>query len=207
VPEPPDTRAASLQERDIARAIATRVRTERKRLGMTLHDVAERTGLSLGMISKIENAQTNASLRTLSQLSTALEVPVTAFFRGLEEERDASFVKHGEGLELVRQGTRHGHRYTLLAIPGRHSTRFEPFLVTLSESSEAFPLFQHEGTEFIHVLEGRVRYGHGRHGYDMEPGDSLLFDGTTPHGPEQLVALPIRFLSIIVRPGGTEERG
>jgi transcriptional regulator with XRE-family HTH domain len=74
VPEPLDERAASLQERDIARAIATRVRTERKRLGLTLQDVAARTGLSLGMISKIENAQTNASLRTLSQLSHALEV-------------------------------------------------------------------------------------------------------------------------------------
>ncbi len=67
------------------------------------------------MLSKIENAQTSPSLRTLARLSTALELPVTTFFRGFEEERDASYVRAGEGLELVRQGTRHGHRYELLA--------------------------------------------------------------------------------------------
>jgi len=199
MPEPPlGEPAASLLEREIARLIAQRLRIERRRLDLTLQDVAARTGLSLGMISKIENAQTNPSLRTLAQLSEALEVPVTAFFRGLEGERDASFVKGGEGLELVRQGTRHGHRYELLAVPAGDSGRVQPLLVTLNEGSEAFSFFQHEGTEFIHLLSGRMRYGYGRHGYDMNPGDSLLFDGATPHGPELLEELPIRFLSVIV---------
>ena len=108
------------------------------------------------MISKIENAQTSPSLRTLARLSHALEVPVTTFFRGFEEERDASFVRAGEGIELVRQGTRHGHRYELLAAAKGEQRRVQPFLVTLDRAAEAFPLFQHDGVELLYALEGLV---------------------------------------------------
>jgi transcriptional regulator with XRE-family HTH domain len=189
---------AALLESEINRAIASRLREERRRLGLTLQEVGARAGLSLAMISKIENAQTSPSLRTLARLSHALEVPVTTFFRGFEEERDASYVRSGEGIELIRLGTRHGHRYELLAAPKGAQRRIQPFLVTLTEESEAFPLFQHEGVEFLYALEGTVVYRYGRHTYEMAPGDSLLFDGRVPHGPEELIELPGRFLSITV---------
>ena len=189
---------ATFLDEAIARAIGNRLREERRRLGLTLHEVARRSGLSLGMISKIENAQTSPSLRTLARLSLALEVPVTTFFRGFEEERDASYVKSGEGIELVRQGTRHGHRYELLAAAKGAQRRVQPFLVTLTKQSEEFPLFQHDGVEFLYGLEGSMVYRYGRHTYELGPGDSLMFDGQTPHGPEQLTELPIRFLSITV---------
>ena len=189
---------AQLLESDMTQAIAGRLRDERRRLGLTLHDVAGRSGLSVGMLSKIENAQTSPSLRTLARLSTALELPVTTFFRGFEEERDASFVRAGEGLELVRLGTRHGHRYELLATGKGEQRRVQPFLVTLTEASEAFPLFQHEGVELLYALDGRLTYRYGRQTYELSPGDSLMFDGRVAHGPEQLTRLPIRFLSITI---------
>lgn len=201
----PDEAHASLLEDEsafledaITQAIGDRLREERRRLGLTLQEVADRSGLSLGMISKIENAQTSPSLRTLARLSQALEVPVTTFFRGFEEERDASYVRAGEGIELVRQGTRHGHRYELLAAAKGAQRRVQPFKVTLTEQRETFPLFQHDGVEFLYALEGRFAYRYGRHTYDMDPGDSLMFDGRIPHGPERLTTLPARFLSITV---------
>lgn len=203
-----DDESAFLEDA-INQAIGGRLREERRRLGLTLQDVADRSGLSLGMISKIENTQTSPSLRTLARLSQALEVPVTTFFRGLEEERDASYVRAGDGIELVRQGTRHGHRYELLAAAKGAQRRVQPFLVTLTEQSETFPLFQHDGVEFLYTLEGSFVYRYGRHTYDMEPGDSLMFDGHVPHGPERLNLLPARFLSITVEldpEEGTAER-
>jgi transcriptional regulator with XRE-family HTH domain len=189
----------------INRVIANRLRDERHRLGLTLQEVARRAGLSLGMISKIENAQASPSLNTLERLSQALEVPVTAFFRGLEEERDASFVRAGQGIELVREGTRHGHRYELLAAAKGARSQVQPFLVTLSKESETFPLFQHDGVELLYGLEGRLAYRYGQHTYEMSPGDSLMFDGQVPHGPERLIELPIRFLSITVDVGAAKE--
>lgn len=202
-----DDESAYLEDA-INQAIGGRLREERHRLGLTLQDVADRSGLSLGMISKIENAQTSPSLRTLARLSQALEVPVTTFFRGFEEERDASYVRAGEGIELVRQGTRHGHRYELLAAAkGGAARRVQPFLVTLTERRETFPLFQHMGVEFLYALDGSFVYRYGRHTYDMDPGDSLMFDGEIPHGPERLNALPARFLSITVEPDSESASG
>ena len=73
----------------------------------------------------------------------------------------------------------------------------EPYVVSLTEQAEVFPLFQHVGNELIYMLEGEMDYQHGGATYRLEPGDSLFFDGNAPHGPERLVGLPIRFVCVI----------
>lgn len=183
-------------------AIGREVRTFRKKLGITVSDLARATGLSLGMLSKIENGVTSASLTTLQRLSRALGVPVTALFRRFEEKRDAVFVTAGQGLVIERRGTRAGHQYELLGHTGSASAGVvvEPYLITLTEESDVFPLFQHSGLEFLYMLEGEVVYRHADRLYTMRPGDSLFFDADAPHGPEELVKLPIRFLSVICYP-------
>ena len=104
-----------LLEEEIAQSIASTLRALRRDRGQTLQEVADRAGLSLAMVSKIENAQASPSLRTLALLSEALSVPVTIFFRELSDQEDASFVAAGEGIELTRPGSRYGYRYELLA--------------------------------------------------------------------------------------------
>ena len=103
---------------------------------------------------------------------------VTAFFRRFEEERSAVFVKAGEGLEIERRGTRAGHQYNLLGHVDANTSGVvvEPYLITLSQNSDVFPTFQHEGMEFLYMLEGEVVYRHGSHLFRMLPGDSLFFD-------------------------------
>ena len=190
--------AASLAlEGELHQAIARRVREYRQELGLTVGQLADESGISKGMLSKIENAQASPSLATLARLSAAVGVPVTSFFRGLEEEHDAFYVPAGQGLDIVRVGTRHGHRYQLLGSNRGSAKRMEPTLVTLTDRSEVFPLFQHRGTELIYMLQGRCVYGYGSARYELRQGDSLQFDGEVPHGPVELHRLPIRFLSII----------
>lgn len=187
------------KENNLEIAIGHEVRAFRKKLGITGGDLASATGISLGMLSKIENGNTSPSLTTLQSLARALGVPVTAFFRRFEEVRNAVFVKAGEGLEIERRGTRAGHQYNLLGHIGNSSSgvQVEPYLITLTADSDVFPTFQHEGLELIYMLEGEVKYRHADKLYTMLPGDSLFFDADAPHGPEVLVKLPIRFLSII----------
>lgn len=148
------------------------------------------------MISKVESASTSCSLTTLQRLAEGLAIPVTALFRGADTDRDATFTKAGKGSLSVRSGTQHGHEYRVLgALKGR-SDAIEPTLVTLTDASDVFPLFQHAGTEFLFMLSGTMVYGHGSYEYTMEPGDSLLLDGEGPHGPLRLIDLPITFLAI-----------
>ena len=189
-------------------AIGHEVRTLRKALGITGSDLATATGISLGMLSKIENGNTSPSLTTLQALAQALGVPVTTFFRRFEEVRNATFVKAGEGVEMERRGTRAGHQYNLLGHIGQNASgvAVEPYLITLTADSDVFPTFQHEGLEFLHMLEGAVRYRHGDKLYLMEPGDSLFFDADAPHGPEVLEKLPARYLSIICYPEKGQRR-
>ena len=164
-----------------------------------MSDLASASGLSNGMLSKIENGLISPSLTTLQSLSRALGMPVTAFFRRFEEKRGAVFVKAGEGRAIERRGTRNGHQYHLLGHTIDRSSRVlvEPYMITLTAESDVFPLFQHAGLEFLYMLEGEVVYRHADKLYRMEPGDSLFFDADVPHGPEELRTLPIRFLSII----------
>ena len=176
--------------------IASRVREYRQVAGLTVGDMAQRGGISKAKLSKIENAQTSCSLTTLARLAQGLEVPVTALFRGVDVEHEAVLVPAGHGARIVRRGTKVGHDYALLgALRGGHK-RMEAVLVTLTESSEVFPLFQHGGTELIYVLEGVMVYGHGDSRYEMHPGDALQFDGEGAYGPEALLEVPIRFLAI-----------
>ena len=186
-------------------ALGHEVRAFRKKLGITVADLAAMTNISLGMLSKIENGITSPSLTTLQALSRALGVPLTAFFRRFEEERNAVFVKANEGVDVERRGTRAGHQYTLLGHIGSNTAGVvvEPYLITLSEDSDVFPMFQHEGMEFLYMLEGEVVYRHSNNLYRMTPGDSLFFDADAPHGPEELTTRPIKYLSIISYPQGT----
>ena len=194
---------APTEELALENAIAGNVRSLRQRYKMSVTDLAERIGISKAMLSKIENAQTSCSLGTLARLATGLDVPVAALIRGADSERESSFTKAGQGPAITRIGTKQGHAYELLgALRGEHK-RLECLMVTLSEDSEVYPLFQHPGTEFLHVLEGIMDYGHGHSVYRMEPGDSLTLDGEGPHGPIRLVQLPVRFLSVIAFPDRT----
>lgn len=184
----------------IEAAIGAQVRRLRKKHDMTVMELAKQSGLSIGMLSKIENGTTSPSLTTLQVLAQALNVPITSFFIQFEERRDITFVEAGRGLTIERRGTKAGHRYQLLGHSLRGDLVVEPYLITLMENAQPYPAFQHAGTEFIYMLHGEVVYRHGDKSYLLRPGDSIFFDAAAPHGPEELRILPMQFLSIIVYP-------
>ena len=191
-----------VREKNLEVAIGRQVRELRKRQRMTGSELAHQTGLSVGMLSKIANGVISPSLNTLQSLANALRVPLVQLFTGLEEARGAMHVKAGQGAEIERAGTRAGHQYNLLGHIGSNNSGVvvEPYLITLDSESDRFPAFQHEGIELIYMLEGVIDYRHGDQLYLLEPGDSLLFDSDAPHGPEVLVEIPAKYLSIITYP-------
>lgn len=190
------------REKVLEVAIGREVRAFRRQHNITVADLAKTTGLSIGMLSKIENGVTSPSLTTLQALSNALSIPLTSFFRGFEEQREAVHVKAGTGDEADRRGTRAGHQYNLLGHIGSNASGVivEPYLITLTEESDTFPDFQHDGMEFIYMLEGEVEYRHGNKTFILQPGDSFFFDADAPHGPQTHIKLPARYLSIISYP-------
>jgi transcriptional regulator with XRE-family HTH domain len=168
-------------------------------MGLTLGEVAKRASISAGMLSRLENGDVSPSLETLGALTAALGVPLSNLFNDIGKARGgAQHVPRGEGLEVVRRGTKRGHTYHLLAADRGPRRAFEPFLVTLNDRSEVFPGFEHPGIEFLYLLEGSLSYRHGDEVHQLKPGDTLTFPGEVPHGPEKLIKTPIRMLSIII---------
>ena len=193
------------REKVLEVAIGREVRAFRRQQEITVAELSNLTGLSVGMLSKIENGNTSPSLTTLQTLANALSVPLTSFFRRFEENRQAVHTPAGKGVEIDRAGTRANHQYQLLGHIGSNASGVivEPYLITLTDKSDTFPTFQHGGIETIYMLQGEVDYRHGEDVHSLKPGDTLFFDADAPHGPERLVQLPTRYLSIISYPQNT----
>lgn len=191
-------------EPNLDRALGFAVRHERLRQGLTIAQLSKRTGLSTGMLSKIQNGQASMSLDSLSRVAAALGVSMSNLLKAFETRTGgAQHIKRDSAMEVVRRGTKRGHTYHLLAYDQGPRKFYEPFLISMDDESEVFPTFEHPGTEFIYMLQGKIEYRHGKYSYVLEAGDSLSFNGNISHGPERLIKLPIRFLSIIIY-GSTE---
>jgi len=140
------------------------------------------------------------SLATLQSLARALNLPLAALFASLDEHRDCAYVKAGQGVSIERRGTKAGHHYQLLGHSLGGDVVVEPFLITLSGEARPYTAFQHAGVELIYMLTGRVRYRHADRSYLLNPGDTLFFDAAAPHGPEDLLEMPMTYLSVIAYP-------
>lgn len=184
--------------RSLEQAIGAQVRAQRTRRGLKSADLAAAAGISGSLMSKIENGQVSPSLATLQAVAGALNVPIAVLFAAVEEPRDCSYVRAGEGVVIERRGTKAGHQYRLLGHSLAGDLVVEPYLITLSQEAAPYTAFQHAGIEVIHMLTGRVAYRHADRTYDLAPGDTLMFDASAAHGPETLVELPMTYLSIIV---------
>ena len=185
---------------ELCRVVGSRVRELRQALNMTMSAFASEAEISLGMLSKIEHGQSAPSLSTLVRLATTAKVPVTALFRGLDEEHDLVIVRAGEGHEIHHDRGGHDRLYQDLGTLRGPNRVIEPMITTITERGGAFPLYQHPGVEFLHVLEGSLYYGYGGKAYLLNTGDTMQLHGEVAHGPVELVELPIRFISIKVYP-------
>src|SRR5512139_3561926 len=179
VPDGPTTvsNAPAVAVRVLERALGKQIRQVRRELDLSVADLANAAGISIGMMSKIENGQISPSLSTLQAISSALSVPLSSLFASFEERQDCSYVPAGQGVTIERRGTKVGHVYQLLGHVLRGDVVVEPYL---------------------YMLNGEITYRHGAQSYQLKEGDALLFDSSALHGPERLTEGETVYLSIIV---------
>lgn len=184
--------------RTLEKALGLQVRLRRRERELSVVDLAGAAGISIGMLSKIENGQISPSLSTIQALASALNTPFTSLFSSFEEKRDCSYVARGQGVAIERRGTKVGHVYELIGAALGGDVVVEPYLITLKDDAAPYTGFRHAGVEFIYMLTGEVVYRHADKDFHLKPGDSLLFDSGALHGPERLIKTPMTYLSVIV---------
>lgn len=183
---------------DIGKSLGIEVRTLRQASGMNIQTLASLSELSPAMLSRIERGNVAPSIASLSAIAQALNVPVGRLFANVENRSDVSIVKAGKGIIVQRFGAKSDQRYELLGNLLSGHLFVEPYLITIDAPIKEKSAFQHTGVEFIHVLEGSMSYKYGQMTQVLGPGDSMLFDCNGPHGPQETITLPVKYLSVLV---------
>jgi transcriptional regulator with XRE-family HTH domain len=174
------------------------LRTQRR---MTLEKLAGLTGLNKGYLSKIERSKKAPPYSTLNKIAVALNVDA-AFLLGerLDKSKDTrvSFTKKNEGksvniMSSLAEGSLYGYVYEALASdkPGKN---MEPYIIEPSFEEDA--VFQHDGEEFMYVLEGKHLFIYDGQEFIMEEGDCIYFDASVPHTGRSLGNKKAKLLTV-----------
>lgn len=183
--------------------VGEKIRELREKRGLTLQEVANRTGYSSAILSQIENHMVSPPLGALIKISKALEVRVGTFF-GDEPGEPYAIVRKDERKHISRfaskEGISYGYSYESLGFDKR-DRHMEPFLVTLEPATvKSEKLSTHEGEEFIFVLEGEMEAILGTHKDILYPGDCIYYDSTIPHKVQCHRDVPAKILAVIWTP-------
>ncbi len=181
--------------------MAKRIKALRIERGVTLQMLSERTNLTKGLLSKIENSRTVPSLPVFLTLLAALEIKPTDFFETLSVRKNQTYfhIKRKDYRHLKKED-RPGFDYLSIfsqTIPG---CTMETVLLTIKPKAKSKPTTT-DGFEFKHIIAGDCDYYIEDEKITLREGDSIYFDASKPHYPVNLskrkvIMLVFYFLTI-----------
>jgi DNA-binding transcriptional MerR regulator/quercetin dioxygenase-like cupin family protein len=156
-----------------AGAIGAHLRQLRARRRLSLSQVAEAVGISVGFLSALERSQMSGSVGTLRKLARFYKTNILDFYdaNGASSRQvrppDRKVLEAGDGvrMELLAWG----------------NTVMEPHLFRIAPDAGSGDSYTHEGEEFIYVLRGDLEITLAGEHYRLKPGDSFYFESATPH--------------------------
>jgi transcriptional regulator with XRE-family HTH domain len=154
--------------------IAACIRSHRMRRNLTLAQLSELSGISVGHLSRLENGGRTPTVRLLLQLARALGVPLAALV-GESPEQDMVYVSRG------------GHRHTIAAGDTFLQSLSDPALRSLQAVELSLPPGRlgepavHAGEEWVYVLSGAIELYVNGSSHSLAPGDAVHFRADVPH--------------------------
>lgn len=163
--------------------VGEKIKQIRESMGLTLQELADRTGFSPAFLSQIENHLISPPLGAIINIANSLEIEIGTLFNQ-SGKAPFTLVRKDERQITSRvaskEGVRYGYSYESLA-PNKVNRKMEPFLVTLEPTAKKGVPYEHNGEEFLFVLEGKVEIQLGDHRDILEAGDSIYYDSTIAH--------------------------
>lgn len=177
-------------------AVGVRVRALREAMGLSLRDLAERSGVSAPMLSQVERGETSPTLIVAERIATGLELTLSQLLR-LDEGEHVAISRSGQR----RRYERGGHRFEELTppLPGQRADvslhTLEPGATTGGPGDP--PMHEPGSRETTVVLEGTLALFVEGARHDLASGDGVTFDADLPHHFENEGEEPTRFLAVI----------
>ena len=156
-------------------SLGAKIRSRRRLLGLTLEEVAQAAELSKPFLSQVERDKATPSLTSLARIAGALQVSTPYFVApplsdgAVQRSGDRRYFSVGTAQKQFASLTGHRPDRSLEVL----LTRLAPGLVS--------EMTTHAGEEFCYVLEGCLHLAVEGREFDMEPGDSVHYQSTTPH--------------------------
>ena len=185
------------------RELVQRIKELRIKRGYVLEDLAQKTGLSKGYLSKVENSSKAPPVSTLTKIAKALKVSMSTIFGEEETSVVYHITKRDNRPVIARDGSKYGYSYESLAA-GYSGRKMDPYTIEIPPNAKQ-PKFQHKGEEIFFMLEGRIRVIHGDIEFVLEEGDCCYFDSSVPHHSYALGDRPAKALMVIYTPDEFDE--
>ena len=183
------------------REVADRVKGIRLDMNLTPEEMAEKVGISVEEYLKYEEGQEDFNFTFVYKLANVAGVEISELMEGSAPALTTYAVtRKGEGRPIAR---REGYKY--LRLGSRFKSKLaEPFRVIIPYSDEAlnppYELVTHVGQEMNIVVRGTLKVMIGDAVEILNPGDSIFFDSSTPHGEFAIGGEDCEFYAIILNP-------
>lgn len=172
---PPVPTSAKASEADLR--IGRQIRSLRLERELSLAELAEKTGISVGALSQIERGMTSLRVKVIWPLAAALDVEPSVLLSEPEEPvNDLYVVRHDHRRPIPVRSE--GIAKELLSPPGAALTGM---IVTVEPNGGTAESYAHKGHEFGLVLSGECELVIDSAKYRMREGDSFAFRSPLPH--------------------------
>ncbi len=164
--------------------IGKRIKEIRQSKEVKLTDVAEQSGISKGLLSKIENGRTVPSLPVLLSIIKTLGISLEAFFQNLHFEPEGRYIhkRAGEFIPFRKEEDARGFQYYHMLEKNLDRFTIEAALLDIEPGSQRDRV-RTDAYEFKYILEGTVHYDIEGEEIVMEQGDALFYNGNLAHVP------------------------
>lgn len=175
------------------------------RLGnkMTLKDLSEATGLSIGFLSQVERGLTALAITSLEKIAAALEVDLSYFFP-VKSKSDSEILKSYEREVFQVENNQFIHYHLTNQLDKMDMIPKMVEILPMSELKDV-PTHQHDGEEFVYVLEGVFTLILNNETHDLYPGDSAHFASTTVHNWANFTNKTVKVL-VVHTPNGFKDK-
>ncbi len=190
---------------DTTKIVGEKIKALRQEKNITIEDLAERSGLAIEQIERIENNIDLPSLAPLIKIARVLGVRLGTFLDD-QDETGPVVCRKKEASDTISfsnnaiHSRRHMEYHSLSK--SKADRHMEPFIIDVqpTEESSDFVLSSHEGEEFIMVMEGVMEISYGKHTYLLEEGDSIYYDSIVPHHVHAYEGKAAKILAVIYTP-------
>lgn len=175
----------------------------RQENSQSLEDLAQRAGVTQSKLEAIEEGRVTPSLGVLMKISRALGSRLGTLLDG-QENFGAVVTRARKGVEVdvAMSADEHNAHLKFFALAqGKTDRHMEPLTIEVKDSDKAVQLkSEHEGEEFLYVLEGSVKLYYGEETHLLEKGDSIYYDSVVPHYLTNAATQKSRVMAVIYMP-------